>query len=573
MLSSLPLHLLFNSVIFTNLQANDYVVVPTMEDWLSGAKYNTSSFVGFSSGKADAVGALFDPYRPNLTDTSGDLPRYKNVSTELCLSQYNVQYTTLVGNVYIVQSQPTVWRNQTLWKLAVHNITGDFVWYTGSPPNPENYKWQNANTTFPYRSRPETVPSNGWRCPSRRNSTCNVEDEREVPSDKSKWAPYESPVRYCLVEQVPEICKLQFSFIIASVVIVSNLIKAGCIAWLLLRYKKHEALVTLGDAVASFLECVDLTTRGRCLQSKAEVERHFNGNTLARIDHMPDRVLKPQRFEPIRQKWSMAPSYGTWFAAYMFYFGAVLFGILAIIWSLDGMPSGLAKLWKVGFGSVNGKNLLSIGTSLMGSVLLANTPQVILSYLYITFNTLYTNMFIAREWATYLNQRKTLRVTAPIGQQRETYWLSVPFRFAIPMTILSGVFHWLASQSLFMVQITVTVWKSTGRVISVTDSISTCGFSPVAIILTTVIATAIAVGGIIMGRLKYPAGMPMAGSLSAAISAACHPSEEDIDAHLRPVQWGAVSHGLEFSGGNEPVGHCSFSSLPVELPITGRLYA
>jgi hypothetical protein len=32
-LSSLPLHLLYNSIIFTNLQANRYVVVPGEETW------------------------------------------------------------------------------------------------------------------------------------------------------------------------------------------------------------------------------------------------------------------------------------------------------------------------------------------------------------------------------------------------------------------------------------------------------------------------------------------------------------------------------------------------------------
>ena len=237
------------------------------------------------------------------------------------------------------------------------------------------------------------------------------------------------------------------------------------------------------------------------------------------------------------------------------------------------MPSDPAELWKVGFGTVNGKNLLSIGTSLMGSVLLANTPQVLLSYLYIAFNTLYTNMFIAREWSTYLNQRKTLRVTSPIGQQRHTYWLSVPFRFAVPMTIVSGLFHWLASQSLFMVQITVTVSRRTGRTVSLKDSISTCGFSPFAIILTTVTATVIAISGIVIGRFRYATGMPLAGSLSASISAACHPPEDDVDAHLRPVQWGAVSHGIETNEDGELVGHCSFSSLPVEPPIPGQLYA
>ena len=326
MLSSLPLHLLFNSVIFTNLQANDYVVVPTMENWLHGAAYNTSGFKDIGNALAKSLAAPLEAYRPDLTDTitlaDGSVaPRYQNISTADCFSKYNAQYTSEVGNVYLVQSEPTVYRNQTLWKLGVNN-TGDFIWYTGIPPGRDRfgrdiYTPQDANTSLPFRSSPDTVPSNGWRCPSHRHATCNAEDQREVPSDRSKWAPYESPVRYCMVEQVQEICKLQFSFLIACIVIGANLVKSTCIAWLLCRYKKHEALVTLGDAIASLLERPDPTTRGRCLQTKLEIETYFRGNNLARIDKGRDLALKPTRWKPMQQRWSMAPSYGTWFATYM----------------------------------------------------------------------------------------------------------------------------------------------------------------------------------------------------------------------------------------------------------------
>jgi len=75
-----------------------------------------------------------------------------------------------------------------------------------------------------------------------------------------------------------------------------------------------------------------------------------------------------------------------------------------------------------------------------------------------------------------------------------------------------------------------------------------------------------------VGGKKYPLGMPLAGSCSAAIAAACHPPEEDVDASYEPLMWGAVqmkpSSTIE-SG----VGHCSLSSLPVNQPIIGHLYA
>ena len=88
---------------------------------------------------------------------------------------------------------------------------------------------------------------------------------------------------------------------------------------------------------------------------------------------------------------------------------------------MDGMPKDPRKLFKVGFGTVTGNNLLSMNTSLIGGILLANLPQALLSYIYLAFNALYTNMFVGQEWSSYKDTRKSLRVTAPIGEQRDTY--------------------------------------------------------------------------------------------------------------------------------------------------------
>lgn len=241
---------------------------------------------------------------------------------------------------------------------------------------------------------------------------------------------------------------------------------------------------------------------------------------------------------------------------------------MCIVRTLADLPKDPRKLWEIGFGKITGNNLLNVNATLGGGILLANMPQAVLSYLYLAFNALYTNMFVGKEWTTYMDARKPLRVTSPIGQQRATYWLNVPFRYAIPMTILSGLFHWLTSQSIFLVQVTIldAYERQPYR------KISTCGLSPVAIIMCTILGTIIAVGGFVMGRFRYAPGMPVVGSCSAAISAACHPLPEDTDASLMPVQWGAVTSG-ERSGGGQPVGHCAFSSLPVEIPIPGRLYA
>ena len=72
---------------------------------------------------------------------------------------------------------------------------------------------------------------------------------------------------------------------------------------------------------------------------------------------------------------------------------------------------------------------------------------------------------------------------------------------------------------------------------------------------------------------RYPAGMPLASTCSAAISAACHRSLDDRDASVLPVQWGAMIHGEEGTEGRAKTGHCGFSRLLVDIPVSGKYYA
>ena len=63
-------------------------------------------------------------------------------------------------------------------------------------------------------------------------------------------------------------------------------------------------------------------------------------------------------------------------------------------------------------------------------------------------------------------------------------------------------------------------------------------------------------------------GLPLVGNSSLAISAACHPPIEDGNAAAENVMWGAVVHEEA-----PRLGHCCLTSLQVEMPIAGNLYA
>lgn len=147
-------------------------------------------------------------------------------------------------------------------------------------------------------------------------------------------------------------------------------------------------------------------------------------------------------------------------------------------------------------------------------------------------------MLLAEEWSAYGTKKRFLRVTSPTGGQRSTYRLQLPYRYSVPLLIGSSILHWLVSQSIFLARLNTI--DSAGVEISGAD-ISTCGYSPMAMIFVIILGSIIVLLGICFGFRKSRGGMPLAGSCSAAISAACHPPEADVNASLKRVMWGVVA--------------------------------
>jgi hypothetical protein len=59
-------------------------------------------------------------------------------------------------------------------------------------------------------------------------------------------------------------------------------------------------------------------------------------------------------------------------------------------------------------------------------ILVANTPQVVLSLLYLFFNGILTSMLLEREWNSLGVKRQPLRVSNPRGKQWSSHFLSLP---------------------------------------------------------------------------------------------------------------------------------------------------
>jgi len=152
------------------------------------------------------------------------------------------------------------------------------------------------------------------------------------------------------------------------------------------------------------------------------------------------------------------------------------------------IDTSLASLWDAGFGQLQPYTYLVINLprtdpeGLIANVLIANLPQFLLSIIYIFYNSMLSTFLVQYEFSLMYKKRKPLRVSEPVGLQRSSYFISLPLRYGIPLYLTSGIMHWLISQSLFLARITAV---GPDGVYDAVNSFSTCGYSPVAIIIST----------------------------------------------------------------------------------------
>ncbi|KAI9800970.1 MAG: hypothetical protein M1833_003107 [Piccolia ochrophora] len=556
--SSVPLHLFYNSVVFSTIVPIEHDVAVATEDVFSQ---------GIGTGWVETFDVKKFGLDPEFLVDEG-LLEIERLDKHECVTAYARDFLTMRSSVVLVvngtKDVDVFSRYDNGTKIL------DIV---------EGLQTTMASTD-PFR----------WLCKwnvGAVNASASCYDQRLALHEhldpwlislrgRSKWQTFE--VQYCVSKKEAEKCTLTFHVALMVVVIVCNVGKL--VAMLVVAYGlKFSPIITVGDAIASFLDNPDENTVGMCLTNKQDVRKDWTQKA---------RSFGPMRWRIRSECWFRAATPLTWVMCTICCLSAIIAVATLLRYGLSRLYyfTNMRSLWDLGFGTVKsqtiirnllGPNLRPEGVNnaewtartLALNAIIANMPQLILTFLYLTYNNLYTTIFTAYEWNSYAHKRKALRVSTPQGAQRSTYFLQIPLRYGLPLLAVSAVLHWLVSQSLFLANI---VPEGPGEFEgSGAPPIIGVGYSPMAMILVLVVGSLWLLCSLGLGFKRFKAGIPLAGNCSAAISAACHAPPYDDRAAYRPVQWGVVEstgHQRE-----KVVGHCSFSSEPVAPPIPGQFYA
>ncbi|PLB45493.1 hypothetical protein P170DRAFT_389378, partial [Aspergillus steynii IBT 23096] len=566
LISSTPIHMVYNSAVFSSISTFDYGVFMIPND-LSPTEslvndVNTNSSKAFQSH----VGSDATVVREQIFNGS-----FTNTTIADCLAKYNVEFNTQYSTLIFVADREYFHNTSSLRGMNMRGLNSPYSIYNDLQEHPYGLvNWTMNRWYWSYR-----VPFYWFDNPV----------QIVLPS-------------HCLIKEEEQRCQLFFSLPLAIVVIICNATKAVCML-LAARVKRRDLLLTVGDALASFLTRPDSTTRGRCLLSRAEIARGPQAWSFPAATFGPLKGYALQQQPPVptshplespsavpeihpsllpqRKRWYQAASWNRWAVVLFFFISCIITTIYLFSRAIIAAESFKSAM-DLGFGQTSADNMIKyLSTNMIALVLLANTPQIVLSVLYFLTNSTLTCMLVAAEWDRYARHRRPLRVSWPRGQQRSTYYLSLPYRYSIPLLVLSATLHWLLSQSIFFVSIkTYPVDKAEVP----GPSSRGCCYSPMAMFITlwgVILALGLLLG---IGTRRFGSHMPLATHCSAAISATCHPPDGDEGAAQKPVIWGEIPRQVttEYTGADAAleddaeVSHCSFTSLDAVTPSSGRFY-
>ncbi|CAK7230636.1 hypothetical protein SCUCBS95973_007642 [Sporothrix curviconia] len=340
-------------------------------------------------------------------------------------------------------------------------------------------------------------------------------------NEQSTFVVNESDVAFCLFQETAadattadsddgtaaSTCNVTLNTTLLSAVVGLNLVTVLCFGFVLLprkanRHFRHAPLITLGDAVASFLRDPDLTTRGACLLSKRDVVQHGVWNSMVQAPRLPgygtggvrhstqsdksgqsaqlpENIMQPMFLSAVSASdnqmndrntntdqgssyfWFRSISLLRWLAgsvAWLVLAGLSLAALVDVVSSSNSLGAfgQISPLERAVYGSfaASSSPSSSFSASWISTAILASLPQLGVAVLYLLSDAHLSAYFLSHESSLYaaahqhhrneqLQQhcRRPLRVSSrPRGHQTTSLYLTLPQLWSWTLlTLFSGL--------------------------------------------------------------------------------------------------------------------------------------
>ncbi|KAI1317862.1 hypothetical protein F5Y16DRAFT_140581 [Xylariaceae sp. FL0255] len=571
LVTSIPIHLLFNSVITrTEYKNTDFSLTIAIESFVDDGEYflpgaslmtlDNASYVehqnedlysqvesGYYATRgwgqwynlSDYTNATSELSR-QIAHVSQNGKKWDNLTFSTCQDQYGLYGTTCGGlethtNLILIIQEPDGWTRNQMWHLTDHQAS---VWNPIVPPDEPNTLFFHTNCQM--HGAPESLYDDGCEdsCASALGSRF-IDDGAGARQITSNWPSgfpffdglalnvfnasdddgaltsglqpdtFNLSVQYCLAEPSQELCHIAISPALFLAVVLCIVLKLtiALLVTVVLGRCQHPSLVTLGDYVVSLIQRPDAYMAEK-------------SSTILANGPRGAVVLPGHRPWPKSHRWTrrgtIAPL-SLWFVTYILLLGTLSIWIFFFAQGTNNDFSFSQYL----AGRNHQLNLPEIPSFLAG-VLIVNSPQIALSLVYVAINSLLTHILVAAEWATLASHCAPFRVTDPKGKQTSTYRLQLPYRVSVPLLSASALLHWLAANSLFVSisEGAYNAWAQRNDSGLPPNTASIIGYSPQFLLAETIAIAFVFVIPIFLGLKRLPPSSVPVGTYSPAIAAA-----------------------------------------------------
>ncbi|CAD6447443.1 86264bf5-c589-40d8-a074-f67d65727c7b [Sclerotinia trifoliorum] len=517
LISSIPIHLFSNSMVFASNLEVDYDVVIVSPHFLVQSTVDCSQDVAATCSEIDNHPISCETHPLNFTTSkdSSDLcntsivlhesatqNKLRRLNTTDCLTAYSTlsNPSSNYGNVLVVTKNQPLFTNNTIL-LAFHHMTYSSV-----------------------------LSGHGWTCgpedPLPGHSMCDISNlilnadiwtlgpsQLPITSNSTSLESYERwEIDHCLAETLPDqpMCKLQYSRLILLCIIIASAVKFICILFIAASMNQ-TVLSTVKDAVTSFQGRTDAVTSNRNFIHRNSAWKSKDGLL----------ILEPEvEGRPRNLRWFHGASLPLWIAT--LFLGSILLAIPLILLTIATVP--IPNPYSISLGSYSPLAIINIfpwssksfvpftqitNTQLFRTVLLANLPQFAVSILLFLFAQVYTRMLSANTFSCLTNPSPSLK-------SRKIMGFSCAYLYISAQALLASILHFLVSQALFIHHVEVVGSHGSRESLEYLD----LGYNPLGILVSLVF------GGVMVGTLIATgswrlSGGQLVGSGSMEIAAAC----------------------------------------------------
>ncbi|KAI1390105.1 uncharacterized protein F4822DRAFT_443108 [Hypoxylon trugodes] len=570
-ISSVPIHLFFNSTIYETIwEESHWHLVITTKAFTQNATFYPPGASLTPAGYLNPIdiGSDYLPgygeYVPledywntsseviyNITSIANESPTWTQLDVVECKSEYEgCNQRKNYGDVVIIvegsPSNPAGWtRNQVYHPNSSSNLSSQ--WDRHIPPESINslYGSECGNTCFSVLGIqlreiffPPELSQTNWTL-NLIPSILNITTEGRSLGYNDEFS-RSLIVRSCLAKRFSEECKVGLSNSLLLIVIICVVIKAITCNLTIWKFPV-ASLVTLGDAIQSFVTIPDPTTKGLGsldIDDSQRFQRTMQfGRRIKWTPHDDPELtpnIRPRKWERKTYRLMSAVARTAWVRAYAPFLTAM--ALLSAALSCAAISSqgnfSIATFNRV---ETNVTNMGGSNLGYIGALLFANTPQLLLSFCYFNYNSLVTRFCIEREWNSLGLSYKPLRVSYPIGEQISSYRLELPYKYSIPLTGISIILHWLLSNAvyLFVFDGGYIGWNSglanlNDQFRVSNESLISLGYSPSALLIFSILCFIALCLPILFGFYKLKGDIVAGGSNSLVLSA-CHVYRQPSD--------------------------------------------